>query len=164
MAGDRLSPLSGPVVPPWLVAVDTAVARVVTVTDVNGGDANEDDDDGFTGELLLLLLEVFNGGDCDTDGPGLGVAIGVGVVVPGVALWWFSVCRRSDRASQYDLPHPSALHSYGFLFRCVSMWPLRWSCLLNAFEHIPQTYFRSSLCVSLCLARADAFPNTLLQT
>lgn len=40
----------------------------------------------------------------------------------------------------------------------------RWSCLLNAFEHIPQTYFRSSLCVSLCLARADAFPNTLLQT
>lgn len=155
MAGDRLSPLSGPVVP-WLAAVDTAVARVVTVTD---GDAN-DDDDGFTGELLP---EVLSGGDCD--GPGLGAAIGVGVVVPGVVpLWWFSVCRRSDRASQYDLPQPSALHSYGFLFRCVSMWPLRWSCLLNAFEHIPQTYFRSSLCVSLCLARADAFPNTLLQT
>lgn len=39
-------------------------------------------------------------------------------------LWWFSVCRRKDRASQYDFPQPSALHSYGFLFRCVSMWPL----------------------------------------
>lgn len=118
VAGDRLSPLSGPVVP-WLAAVDTAVARVVTVTD---GDATDDDDDGFTGELLP---EVLRGGDCD--GPGLGAAIGVGVVVPGVVpLWWFSVCRRSDRASQYDLPQPSALHSYGFLFRCVSMWPLLW--------------------------------------
>lgn len=149
-----------------MVSVDIdAVARVVTVTDEGcNEDAAGDDDVGLTGELLLLLLlEMDNGGEAD--GPGLGAAIGVGVVVPGVeALWWFSVCRRSDRASQYDLPHPSALHSYGFLFRCVSMWPLRWSCLLNAFEHIPQTYFRSSLCVSLCLARADAFPNTLLQT
>lgn len=44
------------------------------------------------------------------------------------------------------------------------MWPFRWSCLLKAFEHIPQTYFRSSLWVSLCFARAEAFPNTLLQT
>lgn len=26
-------------------------------------------------------------------------------------LWWFSVCRRRLRASQYDLPQPSALHS-----------------------------------------------------
>lgn len=150
-----------------VVRVDIdAVARVVTVTDCccwTGGVNEDAADDGFTGELLLELLEMDNGGE--EDGPGLGAAIGVGVVVPGVeALWWFSVCRRSDRASQYDLPHPSALHSYGFLFRCVSMWPLRWSCLLNAFEHIPQTYFRSSLCVSLCLARADAFPNTLLQT
>lgn len=37
--------------------------------------------------------------------------------------WWFSVCRRNDRASQYDLPHPFALHSNGFLWRCVSMCP-----------------------------------------
>lgn len=29
---------------------------------------------------------------------------------------------------------------------------------------MPHTYFRSSLCVSLCLAKADALPNTLLQT
>lgn len=146
----------------WPVAVDTAVARVVTVTDDDDDDADDSNgEDELAGELLPAVI---NGGDAD--GPGLGAAIGgVGVVVPGVPLWWwFSVCRRSDRASQYDLPHPSALHSYGFLFRCVSMWPLRWSCLLNAFEHIPQTYFRSSLCVSLCLARADAFPNTLLQT
>ena len=42
--------------------------------------------------------------------------------------------------------------------------PYRWSCLLNAFEHIVHTYFRSSLWVSLCLAKADAFPKTLLQT
>lgn len=38
--------------------------------------------------------------------------------------WWFSVCLLNERASQYDLPHPSALHSYGFLFLCVNMWPL----------------------------------------
>lgn len=44
-------------------------------------------------------------------------------VVKTKELWWFSVCRLSDRASQYDLPQPSALHSYGFLFRCVNMWP-----------------------------------------
>lgn len=40
----------------------------------------------------------------------------------------------------------------------------KWSCRLNAFEHIPHTYFRSSLWVNLCLASADALPNTLLQT
>lgn len=40
----------------------------------------------------------------------------------------------------------------------------KWSCRLNAFEHIPQTYFLSSLWVNLCLARAEALPNTLLQT
>lgn len=42
--------------------------------------------------------------------------------------------------------------------------PYRWSCLLKAFEHIVHTYLRSSLWVSLCLAKADAFPKTLLQT
>lgn len=35
--------------------------------------------------------------------------------------WWFSEWRRSERASQYDLPQPADLHSYGFLLRCVSM-------------------------------------------
>lgn len=40
----------------------------------------------------------------------------------------------------------------------------RWSCRLNALEHIPQTYFRSSLCVSLCLASAEALPKILLHT
>lgn len=39
--------------------------------------------------------------------------------------WWFSVWRRKDRASQYDFPQPSALHSYGFLLRCVSMCPFK---------------------------------------
>lgn len=29
---------------------------------------------------------------------------------------------------------------------------------------MPHTYFRSSLWVSLCFAKADALPNTLLQT
>lgn len=29
---------------------------------------------------------------------------------------------------------------------------------------MPHTYFLSSLCVNLCFAKADALPNTLLQT
>lgn len=40
----------------------------------------------------------------------------------------------------------------------------KWSCRLKALEHIPQTYFLSSLWVNLCFANADAFPKTLLQT
>lgn len=73
------------------------------------------------------------------------------------------MCRRSDRASQYDFPHPLALHSNGFLCRCVSMCPFKWSCLLKALLQTLHTYFLSSLCVNLCLASADAFPNTFPQ-
>lgn len=40
----------------------------------------------------------------------------------------------------------------------------RWSCRLNALPHIVQTYFRSSLCVSLCFVSADALLNTLPHT
>lgn len=101
-----------------------------------------------------------------------------------VLLWWFSVCLLNDLASQYDFPQPSALHSYGFLFLCVNMWPFlqkectkidqnksnlnfytyRWSCRLNAFPHIVHTYLRSSLCVNLCLANAEALPKILAHT
>jgi hypothetical protein len=48
--------------------------------------------------------------------------------------------------------------------QCERHVTYRWSCRLNAFPHILHTYFRSSLCVSLCLARADAFPNTFPHT
>jgi len=39
----------------------------------------------------------------------------------------------------------------------------RWSCRLKDFEHVLQVYFRSSLCVSLCLASALELLNSLPQ-
>lgn len=39
----------------------------------------------------------------------------------------------------------------------------RWSCLLKAFVHNWQTYFRSSLCVNLCFVRALELLNILPQ-
>lgn len=45
------------------------------------------------------------------------------VLLALLPVWWFSVCLLNDLASQYDFPQPSALHSYGFLFRCVNMCP-----------------------------------------
>ena len=30
-------------------------------------------------------------------------------------LWWFSLCRLRERASQYDLPQPSARQAKGFV-------------------------------------------------
>lgn len=59
----------------------------------------------------------------------------------------------------------SQLTTIFFLFISLMLeLTYRWSWRLNAFEHMLQTYFLSSLCVSLCFAKADALPNTLLQT
>ena len=45
-----------------------------------------------------------------------------------------------------------------------NLYTYRWSYRLNDLEHIVHVYFRSSLCVSLCLARALELLNNLLQT
>lgn len=84
--------------------------------------------------LLVLLDNVLFDWFCE-DGDDEDIVefdddIGVVVVVASTnELWWFSVWRLKDRASQYDLPHPSALHSYGFLFLCVNMCPLLEMCV-----------------------------------
>lgn len=45
---------------------------------------------------------------------------------------------------------------------CYLIYTHRWSCLLKAFWQRLQTYFRSSLWVSLCLAKALVLLNDLL--
>lgn len=45
----------------------------------------------------------------------------------------------------------------------MHMITYKWSCLLKAFEHIGQTYFLSSLCVSLCFAKALELLKLLAQ-
>lgn len=85
-------------------------------------------------DVVLVVVDVVEVDGCAAFGGGaycMQVAArgdaGAGDVVLDATLllpeWWFSVCLRNDLASQYDFPQPSALHSYGFLLRCVSMWP-----------------------------------------
>lgn len=74
--------------------------------------------------LLVLLDNVLFDWFCEDGDDEDIVDDDVVVVASTNELWWFSVWSLKERASQYDLPHPSALHSYGFLFLCVNMCPL----------------------------------------
>lgn len=83
VAGERLSPLSGPVVlPPFWLQLEMA-------------DSAPDGEDVGDAVMVAAVVTV-------STGPGLDVGVvepDSPIVVPPT-LWWFSVCLRSDRASQ----------------------------------------------------------------
>lgn len=65
-------------------------------------------------------------------------------------------------SARYDVPVTSNVNNkvcYSVKNKKTGKFTHKWSCLLNPFPHVEQTYRLSSLWVSLCFARALEEPN-----
>lgn len=90
---------------------DTADGEVVH-GDVDEDDEEEEEEQDDGGGAYCMQLDPWGEEASPDAAPWAGDIVVVellGAAFP--ALWWFSVWRRRERASQYDLPQPSALHS-----------------------------------------------------